>query len=193
MSKEILDENWDLEIPFKKKRTLQSQISICLLWLGIFLCFMLGAFFSVKIVIAFILLTITTYLHFSSRENESKLTLVILLLYLFGLIHFYPIQYSIGIIIWGITLSIDLIALIILIFHIIFNRDILSPFFKKVIYRKISKEESESIERTKINGFKNRFGRKTNSELQTIVHNRLLVPEAIKAAVELIQEREEKP
>ena len=116
-----------------------------------------------------------------------KYVFAILLIFSFTpFVNFYHQTFSFGI---GI-IQFELTALSILILHLILNPEVFNSF--KAILK--SKPESEASKKVKfessVNGFKQRFDKKSTSELMKIVEQNKLVPEAIEAARQLLKDRQ---
>lgn len=105
----------------------------------------------------------------------------------FGLIRFFPITFSFGISIGERTLSFDFIP-----FLVIILLDLTNPVTVKEIFSLIRKEKTEQRnekQQARSNRFLIVFSKKSTKELESIVAERRLVPEAIKAAEELLEDR----
>jgi len=99
------------------------------------------------------------------------------------LISFYTQTYSFGI---GI-ISIEVTALVILVLHFALNPDVFSAF-KSLIKPKEETEESRTNNfESAVQGFETRFRNKSTQELETIVTENSLVPEAVEAAKRILE------
>ncbi|MFK8056266.1 MAG: hypothetical protein AB8F78_09135 [Saprospiraceae bacterium] len=68
----------------------------------------------------------------------------------------------------------------------------LVPFLKSQLSREVSEEDAKVVALGKIEGFKKRYARKSESELRAMTENKGLLSEARKAAEELLEESDEK-
>ena len=105
-----------------------------------------------------------------------------------GLLRFSPFNYEVGIGIVNFRPSIKILPLLVGVLHFFTNKGTLAPFLKNIFNREISKEDAQAIERGKIDGFKKRYAQKSVSELRALTENKGLLPEARKAAGELLEE-----
>ncbi len=177
MSREILDDGFENEI---KQANFINWIPIILLWIGIAYCGKNGLLGEPKVIAAIVLLTISTVLTFNNYNIGVKFTLFVIVIGIFNIISFFPIQYFLRL-----GFAFQLIPFAIGIIHYLSNRKSLSFLFD----RTITEEEIKSAERSKVKGFKGRFSKKNIDELEKIANNDRLVPQARKAAYELIKEK----
>jgi len=103
-----------------------------------------------------------------------------------GLLTFSPINYSVGVGIGNFKPAIEVLPLLVGIIHYFTNRKVLSLFIKGLLKREVPKEDAEAIKRGKIEGLKKRYSKKSTAELKIMAENKSLVPEAQKAARELL-------
>ena len=187
MNPEILDDG------FEHKETKRFQIvnwmSIIVLWGGIGYCGINGLLSEVKVIAATFLLILSTGITFFNYELGVKVTLGIILIGTLNLIDFFPINHFFGFGINGFEIGFEFILFGVGILHYFTNRQALSKFLKDVFNREITEEDIKSIQRSRINGYKRRFSSKSIGELEMIVKNDELLPDAIKAAKELIEEK----
>lgn len=174
----------------KSQPTSLNWTSIIILWIGIVLCFFSGIISDIQVILGIILLSLSTLITYYKYELGTKITFGIIVLGVLSIVKFFPSSYSIGFGIGDYGVSFEILIILIGIIHFITNRTILSKFLKETFNRDASEEEIQLKERRKIDGYKNRFSRKSIDELQEVLNNKLLLPEAIKAAEELIDEKE---
>lgn len=189
MEKEILDD----DLAFKEKITtttkLVNWISIIIFWIGIGYCFVSGIIRDPEVIAGIILLivaTITTYLKY---ELGVKITLGVIVVGVLSLVKYFPISYSISFGFGDFGLVFEMLVFLIGIIHYLTNKEITSSFLSGIINREISEEEEQAGERNRINRYKNQFSTKKTKELEVIINNERLLPEARKAAKELIEKR----
>ena len=180
-------------LSFKAENIIQPKLmnwlSLIILWGGIGYCSIRGIITDVQVALGVILLIISTVATYFKYEAGVKITLGIIALGVLGLVKYFPISYSIGFGIGDFGLDFEMVTFLIGIIHCFTNREVLSDFLSEMMNREVSKEELHTEERSRINGYKNRFSKKNNEELEVIVNNESLLPEAIKAAKELIEKR----
>ena len=189
MEKGILDENLTFKDGNKIQPKLLNWVSIIILWGGIGYCYVNGIITEIQVIAGIFLLIISTIVTFFKYEVGVKITLGIIALGVLSLVKYFPISYSIGFGIGNFGLAFEMLIFLIGIIHYFTNKEILSKFLNGLINREVSEEELQAEERSRINGYKNRFSKKNMDELEVIANNESLLPEAIKAAKELIEKR----
>lgn len=118
------------------------------------------------------------------RKNYWKHSFSILLLIsITPLIQFYPQTFYFGI---G-FIDIEITSLGLLIFHLILNQEVLTDSLN--LFKTTEQEKEEKKER-QIEHFLRKFISKEKKELEKIVHENFLVPEAIEAAKQLLKEKQ---
>ncbi len=190
MNSEILDDEFVNEEKIKGIQIV-NWISIIFLWGGIGYCGINGFLSELKVIAAIILLILSTGITYFNYELGVRITLGTILIGTINLVDFFPVKYFISFGINAIEIGFEFLLFGIGIIHYFTNREELSKFLKDLIYREVSEEELKSAQRSKINGLKRRFSNKQIGELEMIVNNDKLLPEAIKAAKELIEEKKE--
>lgn len=189
MSSEILDEELIPVSPRRNVKYYLGWVPTFILWIGIITCIVKGLLGDAQIAIAAGLLLVITLVMWRNYQLGIKFILGLILLSIIGLLKFFPAQYEIGFYIGKIGLSVELISLAIGLLHYFTNKKELSAFITSLLNQKLSEKEKQDVTRVKIDGFKRRFIRKDTSDLEEIVNNDELVPEAREAARELINER----
>ncbi|MEM1217334.1 MAG: hypothetical protein AAGH79_00405 [Bacteroidota bacterium] len=126
---------------------------------------------------------------FSRPTIGVKVTVGVLLLAVLNIISFFPISNTIELQILGFPVFFEVGSLILLIIHFRANRGVLRPWVRSMIRREVPKAEQEAAARTRINGYKRNLDKKSTDELRNILEESQLVPEALQAAQELIDER----
>jgi len=132
-------------------------------------------------------LVVTLILVILKKNIWKYVFLVLILLSFTGLVQFYNRTFSIGI---G-PLIIEMTALGLLIFHLVLNPDItpkiklnLEPSEKNLQKKKeLKKEQFENS----VNRFEGKFKSKQKKELERIVNEKTLIPEAVEAARRLLK------
>lgn len=166
-----------------------SWLSIALLWVGLFLCYSHGILSEGKVIAGSILVIVTTATAYWKYEIGAKLALFVLLLGVLNLIAFSPYKVFFGIEVGGIAVGVEFIALVLGAIHYILNREVLSSFVNDLFNRQPTPEEQKLAKRRRIMNFKNRLESKSASELQAILSKNELIPEALLAAKELLEEK----
>ena len=157
-----------------------------LLWAGIGLCIALGHLMSWPLLAAVVALAITSFLFYRRQEQLAILLLGGSLLAAAGdLLMFFPFSFSLGFI-W--LLPLDFVPIIVLILLMATNWEVYRELV--VAIKGGDQQEIEADKRlAKTNRFLVVFRNKTTQELALIVEENRLVPEAIRAAEELLAGR----
>lgn len=187
MNSEVLDDG--LANEEIKEIQIANWISIVILWGGIVFCGINGLLSEPKVTAAIILLILSTGIMYFNYELGVKITLGTILIGIINLVDFFPIKYIVSFGINAIEIGFEFLLFGIGIIHYFTNREKLSKFLKDLINREVSEEEKISTKRSQINRFKRRFSNKSIGELEMTVNNDKLLPEAKKAAKELIEEK----
>lgn len=159
--------------------------TILFLWAGMIACIANNGPLDWKVIVGVVLLFLTTTISYANFQRGVRTTLVLILLGLLGWITFFPVQYTISL---G-SLRFDLMLIVVGFMHYYVNKPQLSAFFKGTFQQELPEQEVQAIGRSRINSFKNRFAKKELSELAAITLNARLLPEAVQAAEELLEER----
>lgn len=190
--KEINSEILDDGLPNENKKQhvqIANWISIIILWIGISYCEANGLLSEIKVITAIALLIFSTITMYFNYELGVKITLGTILIGMINLVDFFPVKYFISFGINTIEIGFEFMLFGIGIIHFATNREKLSEFFEALFNREATEEEIKANQRYKINDFKRRFSNKQINELKMIINNDKLVPEAIAAAKELVEEK----
>lgn len=166
-----------------------SWISLIILWLGICSCWQNGSITDIRVIISTALLLMVTVVHYFNFDLAIKITLGIIILGVFQILKFFPAHLTFSFEFGGLAFGFNGLAIIIGIIHFTTNWKLLSKFYNKVVKNELTEEEAEIKSKEKISLFKNRFLNKSDQELNVIINNEKLLPEAINAAKELLSER----
>jgi len=132
-------------------------------------------------------LAITLILIFLKKNIWKYVFLTLILLSFTGLIQFYNQTFSIGI---G-PLSLEMTALGLLIFHLAMNPDIISKIKLNLEPSQESLQKKEELKKEQfensVNRFEEKFKSKQKNELERIVNENTLIPEAVEAARRLLK------
>jgi hypothetical protein len=132
-------------------------------------------------------LAITLILIILKKDIWKYMFLILILLSFTGLIQFYNQTFSIGI---G-PLSLEMTALGLLIFHLAMNPDIISKIKLKLEPSEESLKKKEELKKKQfensVNRFEGKFKSKQKNELERIVNENSLIPEAVEAARRLLK------
>lgn len=188
MNEEVLDDKFQ-KLPKRYNPSILNWASIIILWIGIGFCFSEGLIGEVKVLIATTLLVLATIVTFLNYKLGVRLTIMVILLGTISLIEFFPTKYFISFGINTIDLGFEISLFGVGLIHYFTNREELYKSLKNFVNPEISEEELKATKRSKVNGFKRRFSNKRVEELEMIANNEQLVPDAIKAARELLDEK----
>ncbi len=165
-----------------------NWIAVIVLWAGLVLCIVFG-FYDLKIFAAVVSLAIVSIISKRNFKLGVKLVFVVVLAGIFDLVTFFPVYYSISIFFGENEISFNVLLILIGLLHFYMNRAFLG-------YAPSDQNEEENRpihnpneNRSSINGFKRRFLKKEIDELEFILQNDKMVPEARIAAKELISEK----
>lgn len=181
----IFDNNFVGRTPDYSTSRLMNWSALLFLWAGVIACIAENGPLDWKVIIGVIFLFLTTTLSYSNFQRGVRTTLALILMGMLGWITFFPVQYTIS---FG-TFSFDLLFIVVGFILYYTNKPQLSIFFKGIFQQNIPEQEISAIGRSRINTFKHRFAHKELSELAAITMNPRLLPEAIQAAEELLEER----
>lgn len=186
MKERLIDSNLILPST-ENKPGISNWSSLVLLWIGIALCIYLGLIKETRVIVAIIGLvgaSIATYINY---ELGVKITFGIICLGVMTLLTFYPINAGFSLNIGDFSIGFEVVMFCVLLIHYYTNKDTMSTFVSQFYHG--TDEELKSEQRVHIDGFKRRFANSSISELKKKVNNPSLIPEAIKAAEELLEER----
>lgn len=167
----------------------RNWASIIILWGGILYCLIAGVISDIRVLAAIIFLSATTIINYFNLSLGAKVTLGLIIIGIFNLVDFFPVKVTMGFEIMGVEIGLEFILFGIGIIHYFTNRGELSKFIREVLKRDLSDEQIRSVYRVKVNRFKRNFSNKEIPELEGISNNKKLLPEAIQAALELIDEK----
>ena len=159
--------------------------ALLFLWAGVIAVLANNGPLDWKFMVGVVFLFLTTTISYKNFHRGVRATLMLILFGLLGCINHFPVQYGVKL---G-AFTFDLIFLVTGFMHYYSNRTQLSTFFKGFFHTELPEQEAMALGRSRINNFKIRFARKELSELAAITQNSKLLPEAIQAAEELLEER----
>ncbi|MEZ4957996.1 MAG: hypothetical protein R2825_30840 [Saprospiraceae bacterium] len=183
MTENILDT--ELGSEEKKKPSIINWASIIILWIGIGLCMASGMIGNLKLIIAIVLLAVTTAFTYWDFEKGVKTTMFVILVGVLGFIEFFPFKYEISFGIGGLGIGFEFVLIGVAILHYFTNREIL-----KEPEKEISEEEKEAKFNKSKKTFKHHFSGRGIDDLKRLVEEGKIVAPAIAAAKELIEEKE---
>lgn len=188
MNSEILDNGFENE---DKRKVIQivNQISIIILWVGIADCGTSGLLSEIKVIAAIVLLLLSTATMYFNYELGVKITLGTILIGIINLADFFPSETFIYFETNTIKIEFEAELFGIGIIHYFTNREVLSKFLKDLLNIELSEEEIKSAQRSRINGFKRRFVKLSDKEIELRLRENL-VPAAIEALKQIKKERE---
>lgn len=181
MEPEILDAEFT-----QKKKTPNVSVgkwfALAILWIGIAFCFARGLF-EIQFIFSILLLILATIANIRNHKSELIITLAIIILGMVKLVYYFPFDVTFSIF----FLKFDPLLFFLAIGHFFLNRNSIGPQIQKFLGNSPQsiKEESDS----RVKGFKYRFSNKSEKELQEIINSQKMVPEAKKAAEELLNEK----
>lgn len=189
MDKEIID-----NVLFEPKVSdgrppLKSYSSLAILWIGIFISIANGIVYDWHVILGILLVILSTGITYFNHSLGVKVTFGIIILGVISVAHYFPSKLLVGITLGRSALAIEVITLTICILHCVTNRKILLTWLERIYANQQAKNSEKAPDEAKIQGFKQRFSRKNIVQLQAIVENPDLLPEARRAAMQLIDER----
>lgn len=186
MNNDILDE--DLVVESARSFRLVNFISIVILWMGIGVCAIFGLIGETKVLISAAILMLSTGITIYKVDWGAFVTLIVILAGMFNVLYFFPIKYSISFGIGAIGAGVEVILFGVAIIHSVLNWNELAMTIKDLLRVEKTEEVEEFSQRSVIVGFKRRFASKQKYELEKMINNDKLVPEARMAAKELVDE-----
>ncbi len=202
MTNQILDEDFTQKEKNPKGKSWKNWLIIGIFWVGIAVYFVSDGFVDIRLLLSTIALISITFLTYKDFENGVKLTMGIIILASFRLLIFVPYESSFSFSIGPLSIVFDILIILLGVVHYSLNESILSPLLKKIRKRREQKQQKnlkakqlksqtkqQQEKNSKINRFKHQFHNRNLDELNEIVNNERLLPEAIAAAQELIQEK----
>lgn len=136
-------------------------------------------FFSAPLVYGLVGLTFILVLIFLKKRLWKHAFAILLIVSFTPYVQFYYQTFTI----WIGVIPIELIGFALLIPHLILNKDILRDFLSLF---KTSEHEAQVSQENRINRFEQKFADKSQKELEQIVEEKMLVPEAVDAARRLL-------
>lgn len=173
----------------RKGAQIVHWISILILWAGIGYCGINGLWSEIKVVAGIVLLILSTGIMYFNYELGVKVAMGTILIGIINLVSFFPIKLFISFGIDAIEIGFEFLLFSVGVIHYFTNRKELSKYLTDLLSREISEEEEKFAQRSRINGFKRRFASMQIDELESIINNADLLPEAIKAAKVLMEEK----
>lgn len=164
---------------------LMNWSTLLFLWAGVIAVLANNGPMDWKFITGVLFLFLTTTISYKNFRRGVRATLVLIFFGLIGWMDFFPVQYDVQL---G-DMRFDLLFFVTGLVHYYSNRPQLSAFFSGVVQAEMPEQEQKALGRSRVNNFKNRFARKELSELAAITQNPKLLPEAIQAAEELLEER----
>ena len=188
MNNEILDHEYSDPQEEIKEVRLVNYSAIILLWLGIGASLLLGWGTEMRVILASLLLGVATTICYTNFKLGVKITLAVILLGILNIVQFFPIRlflsFGFGFEDYGIQLGLEFVSLIVGIIHILTNREEFLKFLKTLVNKEAAVLSSER--QSKVEKFKRRYSNKSPEELEQIIQNTSMMPEAIQAAKELL-------
>ncbi len=189
MQEDIIDDYF-IEKPKQSRLKWVGYASLVILCLGLFLCFRNGLLGNIKVLIAIVALSVTTGLTFYKPKIGLKVTMVLILLANFGLIRFFPFTVGVGLRIGSFLIGVEFIMMMVACLHIGTNWDEFSAIPDQFTNKEKVQRKREEAAQQKINYFKSRFANKSIAELKVKAGDTSLLPEANRAARELLEEKQ---
>jgi len=193
MSTQILDEELIQKEVIPVGKNWKNYLALSILWIGnlTYIClFLLAESISdIRVLFTSLFLVGATIVTYKKFDAGVKFTFCLILLGVFHILLFFPIYYTFSFRVGSAMIVIDLILTLIGLVHYFTNKEILSPYFERIMNKKDTEEEVQLRERTKVNRYKHQFRNRNLKELNEIVNNERLLPEANEAAKELINEK----
>lgn len=180
---ELLD---DLDFENRKIENGSHLLPLILLWIGMILSWLFGLGMEARYLFGLLLLVTTTVVAFKNRKRGIYLQGISVFLGLSSLAAYFPITGGFGIWIEEIFLGLDLFMIPIALLFAYLNWKEFSPQVNQALYGDEKYQAMQS--RNSLQGFKHRFRHKTEPELEEIIRNDRIVPDARAAAAELLQE-----
>ncbi len=184
MENEILDAAFS-GIEKTTKNAVNKWFVPAILWIGASMCMLRGYFLEIQFILAFLLIVITTIFNYRNHKSGPWITLGILIPGIVNLVFYFPFEFNFGIALFSLKFEIDFVLLILGVVHFFLNSKPIVPQLQKYIAK--SPERIREEKDARISGFKQRFSSKSKKDLEDILSNKMMIPEAKKAAEELLK------
>ena len=173
--------------PIKEKQGLANWSAFILLWVGIGMSIAAGHLTYWPLLIGGVALIVTTFLFYLRQEQIAIMLLgCALLAGTLRILMFFPIYFTFN---FGNLLSVDFLPFLVLVLLLATNWETYHDLV--VAIRGDRKETAAEVQAAKNNRFLVVFRNKSTRELEAIVAENRLVPEAVRAAAELLKKRGE--
>lgn len=178
----VLDSNFD----FENDNKFQIKYLIVPLVLFVGLIFQHNEIlnFDIRVIVSLVVVLGLIFSTIFFPKIGVKATFVVLLLSILHVFKFFPFNFFVE----PPSLLYEFACFPALLIHYFLNKPIVKPFFKKSILR-ISDERNPKSFREITSGFINKYYEKSDLELEEIIEEKALIPEAIKAAEFIAYER----
>jgi len=192
METEILDEY--IVVESRNEIQFFNFISIIILWVGMGCCFWFGLHSDPEVIFSLLLLSLATLVMYYNYARGIKITFGIISLGIFSLVTYSPFNYSISIAFGSISVTIEVVFFVLLLIHYFTNRKVLTTFLMPIVNVFVPEleEEKESTYRRRIENYKIKLSIKSTFELENLLKENNLVPEALKAVEEILKYRNHK-
>lgn len=178
--------------------------ALYLLWAGLLISWFTGHGINIKVIFATAMLGIATIIIYNNFEKGVKFLHWVIVAGALYLLKFFPIEFFVGMPNYrvfigeyfgefgvGIELAMAMISYI----HYDANRNLLGPYLQRGQKAQLTEEEkaaaAEASAENRKNHFKRKYANKSNAELKLIAEDQKYMEEAILAAKELLEEREQ--
>lgn len=163
-------------------------LALILLWAGVVSMLLSNLYTQPKVIAALALLSISTVASLFNYTLGVKFTFFTIILGVLKLIDFFPVEIGFDFRIGSLETGVNFILAGIAGLHYRTNDINLRLFLKSTFGSNLSREDSEAIERMKIDGYKKRYSKKNNKQLELIRDSDKYTYEAQLAAEELLNE-----
>ncbi len=163
----------------KKSNSIEWIIPI-VFWVGLCLNFLNGFNFYPKFNIALISILISTLVYIINYKMGVVLFLLSGIIGIFELGHFFPVVATIELHLI-LYFKIEVIMTIITMVHFVINRKVILSFIN-LENTSEDQKRTDALNQARIDYFKVRFSKKAKSEIQMILNNEKLVPDAREAS-----------
>lgn len=187
--KDLLDEEDFVLGNDTMQKGVKHLSGIIILWIGMVATILLGGFFDLKIQVSFTILIAVSLFSFYNSRVGSIVVLGLILTSVFGLFEFFVFHFSFNMKIFGLSVYLNLLMVLIAVIHYYSNRQFIDAFMLSIFA--LNQERETERNRSQVEMLKNTFNSMSLIELERMSKDESLRSEAIFAIKELIIEKTE--
>ncbi len=189
---EILDDDLVSAPILKEKADFLSWVPVIVLWLCAVITWMKGWLLHPQYLLAVVMLLVCTVLYITNFKLAKKLILIPMILGSFRMVKFFPTSFFFTFSFSTFNVIIDGMITAITLSHLFIHQKDLLPFIGEIVRPTKTEFEREVESKKQVEFFKTKLKSKSEFQLKEILSERNLVPKALIAAQQLLEEMENK-